>query len=235
MRILLFGTCFINNEEKLEILKLWIKLAKDLHRVDWLLIDSESPNHKIAALAPYYHIKEGIIVNSIVNLGDNIGHLCLYGPNGQDGWGRALCCGLGHAIDSKYDYAIHMEGDLLSKINIANTIQAMLAANKKVAAPMWINDGVETGLMCMDVNYIKNSNFISQYNWRSSPYQPVPEVRIHQIFGNNLLKLNLAGCRNENKWIEAEACKRSININLVIKSLAYITHASIDYYRTYVE
>ena len=98
-----------------------------------LVVDSASPDMPSI---------EGL---EVLQLGDNIGHLKL---TGRDGWGRAFCAGLQRAIDGRYDWAVHIETDLLFARPVADVIGKMGSVGVDVAAPLELSvalGSLETG------------------------------------------------------------------------------------------
>lgn len=141
-----------------------------------LLIDSASP------MATCFNK-----TTHVLQLGDNIGHL---GRKGQDGWGRAFCAGLQYAIDKRYDYVVHVEGDSLLKQPVTKFCEFMQQQNlsafvcgvngTKFKEFAW----VETGVMFLSVPYVRDNDFIERYNWpdgKSKKYPHTPEAVIYQM------------------------------------------------------
>lgn len=177
MRILVFGTSYVNTAAKLRQIRQW----RDLHRhvnkpIDLLLVDSASP------MLPALH---NIIIHRFE---DNIGHLS---RGGKDGWGRAFSYGLQYAIENDYDYVVHVEGDSLCRLNF-KTICARMQMRGVVARSAPVTgtrrretDWLETGLMAFNVDFLDEIDFIGRYDWRASGknYPNTPEKVIADILG----------------------------------------------------
>ncbi len=158
----------------------------------------------------------------IYRFDDNIGHLNNV-RGGKDGWGRAFTFGLQAAIDGKYDYVAHIEGDLLFKPSVNSVIKKM--RNKGIGvASMSLNGTitlvgerlVETGVMFFSTDYLVKNNFIKRYNWPYRTNRPSPEDVIFTMVDSGLHVLDFAGLRNDKHEVTAD--------NVVHQKLDYITH-----------
>jgi hypothetical protein len=170
MRILIFGTTYVDTPAKQKLARQW----RDLHRrinkpIELMLVDSASP------MLPELHNVD------IHRLPDNIGHLS---RGGRDGWGRAFCFGLEYAIEHGYDYVCHVEGDSLCRINFKTICARMMMRGIVARAPHVMGTRksepgwLETGLMVFDVRFLKEIDLVGRYDWedgKSKKYPNTPE------------------------------------------------------------
>lgn len=184
MRVLIFGTSYVEGQHARYLFSLWLDLVRKLNpTADVLVVDSASPD-----LPPVEDV-------TVLALDGNIGHL---GKNGVDGWGRAFSAGLNHAVKCQYDYAVHIETDLLFARPVLSSLARMKDHGIKVAAPMALPYAfIETALMFFDVGYVRDSKLVGRYNWEGSPVLPHPEVRLGAMTQAELFGLPLYGLRND--------------------------------------
>jgi hypothetical protein len=209
-RTLIFATTYVDTQERARLTKQWADVHKTLNPdCDFLIVDSASPLIDADTIewngAPIHQ------------MGDNIGHLS---RGGRDGWGRAFCKGLEHAIEHGYDYAVHIEGDSLFRRSVMPIVQQMQRDGTKVASvPVegtkrkeigW----VETGLMFFDVNYLKSTDFIAKYDWPNRKERPTPEKVIFNILGRDLKMM---------PWKAERGDKSQITVDNVC-DLDWVTH-----------
>lgn len=190
MRILIFGTSYVGDYGRREIVSLWARLTRKLNPdVDMLLIDSASP----VDLAPI--MKESRI--NVFQFGDNPGH---FNVTGKDGWGRSFCKGVEFAIHQGYDYTVALDTDLLFVKPVTPIIEKMHECGIKVAMPMaYPYAFTETALFFANVDYLREIDFGTKYDWEHPPPQTretIPERRVERIFGDDLFCLYLRGYRN---------------------------------------
>jgi hypothetical protein len=193
MRCLIFGTSYVAGQHARYLFTLWRELVLKLNPdMDVLVVDSASP---------HLPSTEGL---EVIQLGDNIGHLKM---TGRDGWGRAFTAGIQRAIDGKYDWAVHIETDLLFAQPVQKTLDRMGYVGVEVSAPMaypyWF---METGLMFMSVPFMRG--FAEAYDWEKSPAYPVPEERCEALFGDAFFQMPLRGCRNDTGQMTAKGMAR---------------------------
>jgi predicted SAM-dependent methyltransferase len=185
-RILLFGTFYIDSPDRENLTRLWQRLHIALNErdCDFLAVDSQSPIAMFADWQPPARRKR-----MVFNFPDNIGHLSRPQVTaGRDGWGRAFCKGLEIACDLGYEYAVHIEGDSLCRLKVADVVAQMRAEKIDVASttvegtriPGANNGWCETGLMFFSTAYLKRSNFITKYDWPHRQKAPTPERWIRQ-------------------------------------------------------
>lgn len=190
MKTLIFGTSYVGNFARREVVSLWAQLTRRLNPdTDILLIDSASPVDFSAIT------KENDI--NVFRFDDNLGH---FNITGKDGWGRAFAKGVTYAIEAKYDYVVALDSDLLFVKSVGPIINKMHECGVKVAMPMaYPYAFTETALFFASVPYLHNVNFVAKYDWEHPPPQTketIPERRVERIFGDDLFCLFLRGYRN---------------------------------------
>jgi predicted SAM-dependent methyltransferase len=213
LRVLVFGTTYVDSADRAKLTKLWADVHGALNpQCDFMLVDSASP------MLP--DVGDGV---SIVQLGDNIGHLS---RGGRDGWGRAFCRGLQEAVSGGYDYVAHIEGDSLFRLPILPLARCMGAENNDViSVPVrgMLRDHdtwVETGLMIFSVDYLKRSNFIEAYDWPNRQEHPTPEVVIKSLLGERLTLMPWRALRGDKNQITSD--------NILMLGLDWVTHCHTD-------
>lgn len=212
-RTLIFATTYVDTPERFRLTEHWAKLHGTLNPdCDLLIVDSASP---IPGLYEAVRQQDPRVI--FHNLGDNIGHLS---RGGRDGWGRAFCHGLQRAIDSGYDYAVHIEGDSLFRLPLAPIVAEMRRDKLDVlSVPVkgtrrdeigW----VETGLMVFRTGYVAASDFIRRYDWPTRQKSPTPERIIFNLLGRDLTLM---------PWRALRADKNQITVDNV-RDLDWVTH-----------
>jgi ADP-heptose:LPS heptosyltransferase/SAM-dependent methyltransferase len=232
-RTLIFGTVFVDSDDKAKLVGQWQKLHRHLNPgCELLLVDSASPVK--------WQAEPGVKVH---DFGDNIGHLA---RKGRDGWGRAFCYGLQAAIDGGYDYVVHIEGDSLLREPVKGVIEFLdqvpisieAPAGKEMAGelPIAIAPPVagtkrkefwwaETGLMFFDVDRLKAFDFIAKYDWRNRQAKPEPEKIIADILGDRLAYRPARAERGDKDQITAENAA----------SFDWITHCPPEAFDAFVD
>ena len=222
MRILMFGTCYVDDAVKLQEIVNWRTLHAALNpQCDLLLVDSASP------LSDCFDFN-----NKVLQLGDNIGHLA---RNGRDGWGRAFCAGLQYAIDHDYDCVVHVEGDSLLRLPVTGFCEDMRAC-KLLALVCGVNGTkfrefawVETGVMFLSVPYVRDSKFIERYDWpdgESKRYPRTPEAVVYHMLVQDGA-LNVAAVRTMRDDKKVLAVDNAMNYD-------WISHATPEVYDAFV-
>ena len=187
MRVLIFGTCYAAKPEQFQLVQQWMHLHRDINPgVDLLLVDSSCPYH--AAIEDLVVSADGI---QMINFPNNIGHL---GRSGRDGWGRAFCEGLIWAVHQGYDYAVHIEGDSLFRHPVIKFCEFMQKHDLR-SFVCGVNgtkfkefEWVETGIMFLQVAYMRDSNFVERYDWQdgaSKKYPHTPEAVIYEMLAED--------------------------------------------------
>ena len=196
MRVLVFGTSYCATQPKLRLLDQW---AEALQRVapdfDHLVIDSRSPVFDTASLPflarfgacrmiPADPASFAVGHRSIVSFPDNIGHLS---AGGRDGWGRAFSQGLLCGLAGGYDYVIHVEGDLLTRLDLPKVCRMMGERRIDALAGVTPNLGwLETGLVFLNVDFLRRSRLVEHYDWSRRVARPYPEVVLSELLGDDL-------------------------------------------------
>jgi len=137
VRILVFGTSYCASPTRLRLLDQWAEaLQRIAPTVDQLIVDSQSPVFDTSShnfLRPFgeRHICPSdptlfaVRHRTIVSFPENLGQL---ERGGRDGWGRAFSQGLLCGIAGGYDYVVHVEGDMLTRLDIPRVCGTMAAA-----------------------------------------------------------------------------------------------------------
>jgi predicted SAM-dependent methyltransferase len=243
---LLFGTFYIDSPDRDNLTDLWKSLHFRLNGMDcdFLAVDSQSPIKKFEDWPAYDGKRRH---RMYFNFGDNIGHLSRrIVTQGRDGWGRAFCKGLEIAIELKYEYVVHIEGDSLFRLNVQEITKWMRQEGVDCASTIvrgmrhqeaerqWI----ETGLMFFSTDYIKRSGFIHRYDWPNRRVVPTPERYIRMQILEKDLEYNKT--LRIMPWKALRADKNQITRdNIEQLDLDWVTHqhdsAQQDVYRKFVD
>lgn len=182
MRILIFGTTYVDTPEKQRVVGHWVSINRRLNQhCDLLLVDSASP------MVPTTDVQ-------VLRFPDNIGHLA---RGGQDGWGRAWCYGVMMAIRSAYDFVVHVESDSLFRLPVRPICEQMEKDPMHDVYSVPVRgtrtqevDWVETGLMVIRVRWADGTNLPGRYGWERSDekrhYPMLPEWHVRQMCGPSL-------------------------------------------------
>jgi len=235
MRILVFGTMYLKNETSCMFVNKWYECWKRYNsQHDFLLIDSNSDEKWIQELnlpiqrkMTEYNDVFSLSISereNIISFKDNVGHLF---STGRDGWGRAFCTGIAHAIHNKYDYAVHIESDLLFKGNVSEIVNEMQEKSYPVVSTKsWVRGFLETGLMFMSIPFMNDIRFLSKYNWHALTRDDYPEWIIPDIIGTENIYLKYwIGDRNDFGQIKDEDVKKCM----------YLTHCNEQQLRLFME
>jgi hypothetical protein len=229
MKILYYGTCYLKNQEHLVFMQSWLKIAHKQRDCDLLMIDSASPDDLMK------QIEFGRC--ELFRFPENVGHM--YFDN-RDGWGRAMCKGVEIAHERGYDWCVHIESDVASRLD-ARQICELLADHDGVCsgAPYcnYVN-GIETGLMWMRVPELVKRRFVELYDWPNmrdnSKGGVMPELKIPQI--TPFITLNLTGGRNANAPANrGKEGPLSPLLDTRLMDVHYFTHANVKYFLPYAE
>lgn len=225
MRVLIFGTTYVATPERLKLFSRWLILQRALNMdCDLYIVDSASPLLTIPGPLASLMNRSGA---NLFKFDDNIGHLS---HGGRDGWGRAFCYGLQRAVDHRYDYVVHIEGDSLFRLPVMPIVEQMARDGIKVASvPIGYGEAqrstwVETGLMFFSVEYLKQSSFIAGYDWPNRTAKPEPEIIIRKMLGDDLVMLPLKAERSD---------KGEITVDNVAE-YDWITHCRPEVYDAFV-
>ena len=214
MRVLIFGTCYIANEEREWLVDRWMRVMLRLNREAHItIIDSQSP-------VPIPDTVGDDI--EVWSFDDNIGHL---GSTGRDGWGRAFCQGLQDAIEFYYDYVVLVDTDIL----FARPVGPICDYMKKNGIKYGTVSGApytwaEGGIAFIDVAWMKEIDFIARYDWPNMRPGLFPEYRLMDIAGPNLHYLDIPGRRNDDGLITADNAGE----------FDWVTHAPRDVYEAFL-
>jgi len=207
IRILVFGTAYCATPRRLRLLEQW---AEALQRVapdcDHLVVDSQSPvfdttAHPVLSRfgacrpCPSEPTPMPVGHRSIIGFPDNVGHLS---AGGADGWGRAFSQGLLCAVSGGYDYVVHVEGDLLTRLDLPAICRMM--QDRRIDALGAVTPGLgwlETGLVFLAVDYVRRTRLVERYDWsRRLPY-PYPEAVLGELLGGDLFLQLWRGAKDD--------------------------------------
>jgi hypothetical protein len=59
----------------------------------------------------------------------------------------------------------------------------------------------EWGILFLDVKYAIETDFIKRYDWEHAPYWPLIEMRLEEMFGDDLFYFNIRGMRNDHNQL----------------------------------
>jgi hypothetical protein len=196
MKILVFGTTYCGSPAKLALLEQW---AEALERIapdcDHLIVDSQSPCFDTADLpflsrfgprlpCPSQPTPLPVGRRTAITFPESIGHLA---GGGRDGWGRAFFQGMLCALAGGYDFAVHVGGDLLTRLDLQD-ICAMMTARGILAlgavTPKW--GWLELGLMFFNVEFARRTRLVARYRWPHRQARPAPEVVMGELLGARL-------------------------------------------------
>lgn len=216
-RMLIASMSYVATKERRDLTILWSKLIDRLNPdTDVFLVDSSSPISPVEFLGwGDYPIRPR---KSIFRFGENIGHLNQGGGNGA---GRAFAKCLEVAIEEKYDHVAIIESDLLFARPVSQVIERMERTGVKAAAPMdFMYHFIESGLVFLNVQYIKDTNLVERYAW-DKPLTIFPEVHLEKLLGDDLWILPFRGLRNDGNKIDWRNWDRSFPYGV-----DYFTHSA---------
>lgn len=188
---------YLYNEDTIKKILLWEKCIKKYNPgIDILMIDSGSDPILLNRLKQDNLTVDGIQME-IIRLDKNYGHAC--------GWMKSFILGLVIAKQRNHDYAVFIEYDMFTKLNIKEIINYMQKNDINILCPksekysakfgIWI----ETALMFFNLNYITNE-IIQIFNSKENQ-----EDLWVEGFLNDLLKPKIAnwyGDRDEDDQID---------------------------------
>jgi hypothetical protein len=135
------------------------------------------------------------------------------------------------AIEGGYDYAAHVETDLLFAQPVAVTIEKMHRNSVRIAAPMAAPyQFIETGLLFVNCDYAREIELVERYDWANVPRSPLPEERVAALTDPCLFALPLRGCRNDLDILNSHSLPR-----LFPNGMDWITHADPATLRAFLE
>lgn len=190
------GVCCHTIENR-EMVKMWARLTRHLNPETKIVIyDSLSP------FDPSNFIDRSLNIE-IIKFGSNPGHLS---QGGKDGAGRTFCEGINLGFDRGFDYAVHLESDMLLARPLSSLITKMRRSKVSAAAcflPQY--QFFEFGICAMDVERMAQTEFVKRYDWENAPPWPIPERRIPELFGDDLWIIPWFGTRNDQNQVNPYA------------------------------
>jgi hypothetical protein len=196
VRILVFGTSYCASPTRLRLLDQWAEaLQRIAPTVDQLIIDSQSPvfdtsQHNFLRAFGERHICPSepslfaVRHRTIISFPENLGQL---ERGGRDGWGRAFSQGLLCGIAGGYDYVVHVEGDMLTRLDIPRVCRTMAERRIDVLGAVTPNLGwLEIGLMFLRVDFVRQSRLVERYSWSTRTARPYPEIVLGELLGDDL-------------------------------------------------
>lgn len=191
-RLLIAGTSFVDSEQARELCSLSVRVIRSLNQYeDFVLIDAGG------AFDPKEFLPAG---TEVERFGENVGAI---NRGGKDGAGRALCRAIEMAIAGGYDYVAVHETDFIFAKPIRPIVERMARAGVKAATPSFATPYAfyEWGVFFVDVAYAKASRLIARYDWEHSQTWPLVEIKLEQLFGDDLFMLGLRGLRNDSNQV----------------------------------
>lgn len=216
MKVLIFGTSYVDSQERKWLAEQWLRVTKSLNPgVDVLAVDTPGSVDWLP--------QEQWSCQFV----DNIGHLA---KNSRDGWGRAFVKGIEVADMVGADYAVHIECDLLLAKPVMPVIDLM--ANHGIMAlstSAYPHRFMETGILFLDMSYVKESRLIERYDWEN-PVPGLPERRVEALLGDDLFLMPWWGFRDDYNVLEPDALKEHFPAGM-----DWITHASVPCYKRFMD
>ncbi len=206
----------------------WIQ-CMDNEGVDHLLIsvDQHSLGYQLdlpvidsAEFDIYKHTNHSVIIS------DASEHLA-----GVDKFGHALCFSIRQAIEGRYDYIVVTTPETLCRVR--RIVNDFKLTDNCYAMP-WNNldGGPDYGLMVSSVKYLRETEFLSKYNWID--WNQFYGEKILQIIGDDFQRLNISGGRDDDYWMIENANKFGIALTEYIKSFDYFIGWEDLYRRVFV-
>lgn len=203
-RTLIVGTTYCDSDFKRALLQIWASLAdKFSPDCDVLIVDSASPIKPIEHLPGYTQkiikdedwVPKLTVRRNILSFQTDVGRL---DKGGKDGPGQALCKAINTAIYNEYDYVAHIETDLLFPRPVKPITDKLRKHGIKCAAPFDpMFSFMETQLMFLDVKWLRDKNYVSEYDWTKMQRTEYHEIWMERFAGGDLFALPLRGCRND--------------------------------------
>jgi hypothetical protein len=207
MKILVFGTTYCGSPAKLALLEQW---AEALERIapdcDHLIVDSQSPCFDTVDLpflsrfgprrpCPSEPTPMTVGRRTAITFAESIGHV---NDGGRDGWGRAFSQGMLCALAGGYDYAVHVEGDLLTRLDLQDICRTMEDHAIRALGAITPNWGwLEGGLMFFHVDFVRQVRFVERYDWAHRQAKPTPEIFMGELLGSQLFLQAWRGSKDD--------------------------------------
>lgn len=221
MNVLVFGTSYVDSQERKWLVEQWIRILRAVNPgVNLSIVDTQGPIDWVGVAKD--------VGADVYKIPDNIGHLT---KTGRDGWGRAFAFGVNfYAGIYNPDYIIHIECDLLFARPVMPIIERMqkhgIKALSTVAMPHRM---METGIMFLDTEYVRASKLIERYDWETSSRAVVPERRMEKLIGDDLFLLPLWGFRDDDKILTPATMTPNFPAGI-----DWLTHASTACYKQFL-
>lgn len=201
-RVLIYGGSFVATADRAWLVQRWARLTRALNPgTDILIFDAASPMFPDTPEVTVHRFP------------DNIGHLSERpGELPGDGWGRAMCAGIDHAISRGYDAIAFIETDVLFVHPVTAPIAEMRAAGKHFASPMVAQRSFrESDLFFADVAWLHETDFVGRYNWPA--YRPIreghpnPEIKVMELSEPSIHVLGYRGARANDASVSEDDCR----------------------------
>lgn len=225
MKAFIFGTAYIENPQRAELVQMWIELNEFLNpEFPLVIIDSASdPMWRNMALGgrnvEIHTVKEGDPLPPLksgvnwIDFPENLGHPSIHGV---DGWGRAFARAIEIGIAQNYDYVINIESDLLFRPKVMDVLKEQHDKQIKFMTAWERSYGFMENCICfMQTEYLRAIDFIGQYNWRVHRPDRLPELRMEDITMKDLYVKPWRGLRDDFGHCQPEH----------VPNLDYLTHA----------
>jgi len=220
---MIFGTSYIDSQERKWLAEQWLRVMRLVNPgIPIGIVDTPGP----VEWQPMG--KDDSLYDWHFTYPDNIGHLT---KTGRDGWGRAFSCGIDQAIDQGYDYAVHIECDLLFAKPVMPIIKRMLLNNiKAVSTAAMPHRMIETGLLFLDLEYAHESRLVERYDWQTSSLIELPERRMEKLLGDDLYLMPWWGFRDDDKVLQPATMTSHFPAGM-----DWLTHASVPCYKRFMD
>lgn len=184
-KFLIVGTCYIDTDLKAWLARQWVAAAlATCPTAQLVLVDSASPIQLPSC--------ERL---SVVQLGDNIGHLQ---STGRDGWGRAMTAAIAHAVRGDWDWVGFWDADVLMVRSLADMVGELRVTGAQAAGCIampymhWVE-----GIFVFSRDWLARHDVASAYDWESMRLGIFPEDRIRNAIGPDMKILPLIGMRDD--------------------------------------
>lgn len=213
---LILGTMYLADQQALWLARHWARITRRLNPDAYIaIVESQSE-----LSGRDFPVDTHMVI-------ENIGHMS---KNGRDGWGRALTEGIRLALFETMTWLAVIECDLLFARPVASVFDKMAFFRPSIPAVMPVarpHEFIETGLMFLYVPYLKEIDFIGQYDWEHT--NEVPERKIERIL--EPFSLPLRGLRNDHHLLTAANMAQTFPVGI-----DYLTHCrDAGVYRRFME
>jgi hypothetical protein len=225
--ILLICPIYISSAEHVRQIELWQSAVDRFNPgIDWVMVDDGSSWDQLESLS----LKLGVELTrlasdaphavpltasrTIVSFPSNVGH-SLSG-RGKDGPGRSIAAGIKCAIHNGYRYAIVLEIDLYTRLDLRG-LAAQLKDAKMTTMTTRVRpwNFIESGFMVLDVQHLAVSRYADRYAWDKITFLPQVEWVYEATLGK-VSAMPWTGGRNDFNQLPGEAIHR----------LDYLTHCN---------